>query len=102
MGNIKLTKLQEGSKCIREKYIINYFSGKKHLIKKLFDDLSDLNYIFLQLQLTYQTSLKERKIRMYPMDYEEFRWALGDEVSVDMLRQFYESKKPLGQAAIHF
>ncbi len=114
--------------------------------------MSDINYIFLQLQLTYQTSLKkrkscivfdevqlcpkarqaikalvndgrydyietgslisihknvkdilipseERKLHMYPMDYEEFRWALGDEVTVNMLRQFYDEKKPLGQAA---
>lgn len=42
---------------------------------------------------------EERKLHMYPMDYEEFRWALGDEVSVNMLRQFYDEKKPLGQAA---
>lgn len=41
---------------------------------------------------------EERKLHMYPMDYEEFRWALGDRVSIPMLRQLYESKKPLGQA----
>lgn len=34
---------------------------------------------------------------MYPMDFEEFRWALGDEVSVPMLRQLYEERKLLGQ-----
>lgn len=31
------------------------------------------------------------------MDYEEFRWALGDEESVKILKQFYDAKKPLGQ-----
>lgn len=35
---------------------------------------------------------------MYPMDYEEFRWALGDEVTCIMLREFYESRKPLSDA----
>lgn len=42
---------------------------------------------------------EEKKIHMYPMDYEEFRWALGDYVSVPMQKQLYESGKPLGQAA---
>ena len=42
---------------------------------------------------------EEEAISMFPMDYEEFRWALGDEVTVNMLRQFYDEKKPLGQAA---
>ncbi len=30
------------------------------------------------------------------MDYEEFRWALGDEVTLDMLRDVYKKKKSLG------
>ena len=33
---------------------------------------------------------------MCPMDYEEFRWALGDTVTVDMLREAYGAKRPLG------
>lgn len=148
----KSTIVEAFAKNEYESYIVVDFYRASYETKKLFDDLSDLNYIFLQLQLTYQTSLKvrkscivfdevqlcpkarqaikalvndgrydyietgslisihknvkdilipseERKLRMYPMDYEEFRWALGDGVSVDMLRQFYEAKKPLGQAA---
>ena len=39
---------------------------------------------------------EESKIQMYPMDYEEFRWALGDNASVTLLRQAYENKEPLG------
>ena len=134
-----------------ESYILVDFFTASPETKALFDDLSDLNYIFLQLQLTYHTSLKERrsciifdevqlcpkarqaikalvkdgrydyletgslisihknvkdilipseekKIPMYPMDYEEFRWALGDEVSVPILRQIYDENRPLGQA----
>ena len=42
---------------------------------------------------------EERKIQMCPMDFEEFRWALGDEVTVSMLRELYNAGKPLGQAA---
>ena len=39
---------------------------------------------------------EESRIQMYPMDYEEFRWALGDNASVTLLRQAYENKEPLG------
>ncbi|MCR4743788.1 MAG: AAA family ATPase [Lachnospiraceae bacterium] len=147
----KSTVVEEFARNEYESFILVDFYTASPETKTLFDNLSDLNYIFLQLQLTYQVSLKERKscivfdevqlcpkarqaikalvkdgrydyietgslisirknvkdilipseekkLNMYPMDYEEFRWALGDEVSVPMLKQFYESKKPLGQA----
>ena len=137
-----------------ESYILVDFFRASNETKALFDDLSDLNYIFLQLQLTYHSSLKERKsvivfdevqlcpkarqaikalvedgrydyietgslisihknvkdilipseerkIRMHPMDFEEFRWTLGDEVTIPMLRELYNAGKPLGQAAHH-
>jgi predicted AAA+ superfamily ATPase len=32
------------------------------------------------------------------MDYEEFRWALGDEATVPLLRTFYERRLPLDRA----
>ena len=41
---------------------------------------------------------EETSIEMYPMDYEEFRWALGDEATVPLLNQFYEKRMPLAQA----
>lgn len=134
-------------------FIVVDFYRASDEVKKLFDDLSDLDYIFLQLQLTYKTSLKKResviifdevqlcpkarsaikalvedgrfdymetgslisirknvkdilipseeyKIMMHPMDREEFRWALGDEVTISLIRDFYEKKKPLGDALI--
>ncbi len=34
---------------------------------------------------------------MYPMDYEEFLWALGDTSTMPLLKKVYESKKPLGE-----
>ncbi len=148
----KSTIVEEFAKNEYESYILIDFYRASKDIKALFEDLSDLNYIFLQLQLTYQVSLKERnsiivfdevqlcpkarqaikalvkdgrydyietgslisihknvkdilipseerKISMFPMDYEEFRWALGDETTVPMLKQIYIEKKSLGQAA---
>lgn len=41
---------------------------------------------------------EEDRISMYPMDYEEFRWALGDEATIPLLRMFYEKRMPLDKA----
>lgn len=40
---------------------------------------------------------EERKISMYPMDYEEFLWAKGDNVTTNLLRSVFESRKPVGE-----
>ena len=134
-----------------ESYILIDFYRASDDVIHLFDDLSDLDYIFLQLQLIYHVDLVERKslivfdevqlcpkarqaikalvedrrydyietgslisikknvkdilipseerrMEMFPMDYEEFCWALGDTTTIPMLKQFYETSKPLGQA----
>lgn len=128
-----------------DSYILIDFNRTSESIKSLFDDITDLNKLFLQLQQNYQVVLKTRKsviifdevqncpkarqaikylvadgrydyietgslisikkntkditipseeerITMFPMDYEEFRWALGDTASIDLLRQFYYKK----------
>ena len=41
---------------------------------------------------------EEERVTLYPMDYEEFRWALGDEATVPLLRTFYERRLPLDRA----
>lgn len=41
---------------------------------------------------------EEERVTLYPMDYEEFRWALGDEVTMPLLRTFYEKRLPLDKA----
>ena len=41
---------------------------------------------------------EEERVTLYPMDYEEFRWALGDEATVPLLRTFYEKRLPLDKA----
>lgn len=134
-----------------ESYILIDFSIAPKEITDLFRDISDLNYIFVKLQLFYQVNLKERKsvivfdevqkqplarqaikhlvkdgrydyietgslisvrkssvdivipseetkIDMFPMDYEEFRWAMGDEVTIPLLRAMFEKKESLGDA----
>jgi len=34
------------------------------------------------------------------MDYEEFKWALGDTATIPLLRTVFEKKMPLGDAVI--
>jgi len=41
---------------------------------------------------------EEYRIEMFPMDYEEFCDAIGDENSIPLLKQMYERKKPLGDS----
>ena len=43
---------------------------------------------------------EEDRITMYPMDYEEFRWALGDMASVPLFEQQYNSRISLGDAVV--
>jgi len=132
-------------------YILIDFSKVSNEVSDLFNDISDLNYLFLRLQFIYQVQLYEResviifdevqlqplarqaikhlvndhrydyietgslisvrsksrnilipseetKVNMYPMDYEEFRWALGDTTTIPLLRTAFEKKMPLGEA----
>lgn len=146
----KSTVAEEFGKNEYETYILIDFSTASKTVKDLFDDVSDLDYIFLQLQLQYRTDLierksliifdevqlcpkarqaikslvkdrrydyietgslisikknvkdilipsEERKISMYPMDYEEFRWALGDTTTVPLMKKCFESNKGVGE-----
>ena len=40
---------------------------------------------------------EERKISMYPMDYEEFLWAIGDTVSTSLVKKLFEAEQALGE-----
>ena len=41
---------------------------------------------------------EEERVKLRPMDFEEFLWAIGDEMTMDVIRSHYESKTPMGQA----
>jgi len=40
---------------------------------------------------------EERHIRMYPMDFEEFLWAMDNEMLMPVIKDCFEKKKPMGQ-----
>ena len=130
-------------------YIIIDFAKASREEKRLFNDISDLDYFFTRLKLLKGVSLYEREsviifdevqqypiarqaikylvedgrydyietgslisihknvdnivipseeeaISMYPMDYEEFRWALGDTETIPLLKEMLGKKKALG------
>lgn len=41
---------------------------------------------------------EEEHVEMFPMDFEEFLWAMGDETTIPFLRECYDELRPLGQA----
>ena len=41
---------------------------------------------------------EEEKIKMLPMDFEEFLWAMGNDTLMDFIKNCYNNKKPLGNA----
>lgn len=145
----KSTLVKDFAQNEYESYILLDFSKVSKEIKALFEDISDLNYFFLRLQVLCNVQLKERKsvivfdevqllplarqaikhlvadgrydyietgslisikrhvehivipseerrVRLYPLDYEEFRWALGDTATIPLLKIAYSDRKQLG------
>lgn len=40
---------------------------------------------------------EEEHLKMYPMDFEEFLWAMGEEMLMPFIRSAFEAKRPMGQ-----
>ena len=145
----KSTIAENFAKKEYKSYILIDFSIASKEVHDLFRDLSDLNYLFLRLQLIYHVDLIERnsviifdevqrepfarqaikhlvkdgrydyietgsllsikknvnnivipseetRLEMTPMDYEEFRWALGDKTTIPQLKKAFDGKISLG------
>lgn len=146
----KSTVVEEFCKKEYRSYILIDFNEASRDVKALFDDLMDMDYIFLYLQNIYKTVLyeresviifdevqqcpkarqaikylvkdgrydyietgslisirkntkdisipsEERRLEMFPMDYEEFRWAMGDEATMPLMRKFLDKRVSLGE-----
>ena len=144
----KSTIAEEFAKKEYSSYILIDFSIAPKEVHGLFKDLSDLNYLFLRLQLIYHVNLENRKsviifdevqcepfarqaikhlvkdgrydyietgslisikenvkdivipseerhINMYPLDFEEFAIALGEELLIEYIKKCFEKKEPL-------
>ena len=76
----------------------------RQLIKYLVAD-GRYDYIETGSLITLKHNIKdivipseEECIKMYPLDFEEFLWALGDEVTYPLIREHFEKRTSLGQA----
>lgn len=84
---------------------IQLFPAARQSVKQLVAD-GRFHYIETGSLITLRQNVEkilipseERCINMYPMDFEEFLWARGDDVSADFIREAFASRTPLGQAA---
>lgn len=83
---------------------VQQFPRARQLIKYL---VADGRYDFLEtgslIRLKKNTEniiipSEEEHIELFPLDFEEFLWAMGDEATAPLIRRCFESKTPLGQA----
>ena len=94
--------------CERESLIIfdevQQFPRARAAIKYL---VADGRYDFLETGslMTIKKNVQnivipseEHHVKMYPLDFEEFLWALDNETLMDVIRFNFEKKKPMGQA----
>lgn len=72
----------------------------KYLVKDGRYDYIETGSLISIKKNTSQITLpsEEERVTLYPMDYEEFRWALGDEATMPLLRMFYEKSLPIDKA----
>lgn len=83
---------------------VQQFPRARQLIKYL---VADGRYDFLEtgslirLKKNVQDIIipsEEEHIEMFPLDFEEFLWAMGDEATCSLLAHCFQKKMPLGQA----
>ena len=131
-----------------ESYLKIDFSVAPREVVSLFEDISDLDYLFMRLQFIYKVNLmirksviifdevqkqplarqaikhlvkdrrydyietgslisikknvknilipsEETRVTLHPMDYEEFKWALGDTATIPLMQQAFQHKLSL-------
>lgn len=83
---------------------IQQFPKARQSIKKLVKD-GRFDYIETGSLVSIRENVQgitipseERKVKMYPMDFEEFCWAVGEEEIVSYIRKCFEEKIPLAES----
>lgn len=73
-------------------------SGIKHFVKdNRFDYIETGSLISIKKNVKdIMIPSEEHPVQMYPMDFEEFLWAMGDEMIMPYIRSQFEKKKPMG------
>ena len=93
-----------GKKCVLIFDEVQLFPPARQAIKYLVAD-GRYEYIetgsLISIRKNVQNILipsEEYRIKMYPMDFEEYLWAIGDTISFDAIKNAFEKRKPLGDA----
>lgn len=83
---------------------VQMFPKARESIKQLVND-GRYDYLETGSLISIQKNVKdilipseERSVEMFPMDFEEFLWAKGDDVTISLLKERYDCLKPLGSA----
>ncbi|HJA67280.1 AAA+ family ATPase [Lachnoclostridium sp. An169] len=97
-------KALQGRNCVLIFDEIQMFPKARQAIKYLVAD-GRYDYIETGSLISIRKNIKdilipseEYRIKMYPMDFEEYLWALGDTVTVPVIREAFEKRNPLGDA----
>lgn len=149
----KSTLAEEFARNEYESYLCIDFTEASQDVRDLFNDISNLDELFLSLQFHYGVQLfprrsavifdevqncplarqairklvkdhrfdyietgslisikkniqdiripsEETRLTLYPMDYEEFRWTLGDTTSIPMLKEAFAQRLSLGDGVV--
>lgn len=148
----KSTLVEQFAKEQYRSYILVDFAHAPKNVTGLFEDMYDLDFFFMQLQIRYGITLHQResviifdevqlqplarqaikylvkdgrydyietgslltikknvqnivipseetRLTLFPLDYEEFRWAMEDDMSCSFIRMNLEKVHPLGDVA---
>lgn len=148
----KSTLVEQFAKEQYRSYILVDFAHAPKNVTDLFEDMYDLDFFFMQLQIRYGITLHQResviifdevqlqplarqaikylvkdgrydyietgslltikknvqnivipseetRLTLFPLDYEEFRWAMEDDMSCSFIRMNLEKVHPLGDVA---
>ena len=148
----KSTLVEQFAKEQYRSYILVDFAHAPKNVTDLFEDMYDLDFFFMQLQIRYGITLHQResviifdevqlqplarqaikylvkdgrydyietgslltikknvqnivipseetRLTLFPLDYEEFRWAMEDDMSCSFIRMNLEKVHPLGAVA---
>lgn len=73
-------------------------SGIKHFVEdNRFDYIETGSLVSIKKNVKdIMIPSEEHPVQMYPMDFEEFLWAMGDEMIMPYIRSQFEKKKPMG------
>ena len=84
---------------------VQRFPRAREMIKNL---VADVRYDYLETGslISIHTNIsnivipsEEEHLELHPMDFEEFLWALGNDSTIPLIKEFFENEIPLGDAA---